>query len=305
MGKNILLAGANGFIGSTLLKFLSKKNFRIYALYRNKKNIPPKTMGVTYIICDISKYKILNTRLLRIKKIDIIINLAANLNSIDEIKYLNSFINDNIITQANLLKVASEKKCNLFIYTSSISVYDDFDNKNKPYKEKDILKPNSFYGWSKLKSEELLGIQSKISSFKGVSLRLSGVHDVSRKKGVVFKMFSNSFNNENLLINEPRSKFSIIFLEDVLKAIYLVIKNKRKIKNYECYNLSGDYVVSLKEIAEKIIKISGKGKIQIKHNMLKRYQVMNLKKIKNQLNFKTNNIEYYLKKYSYSFKENL
>ena len=39
MSKKILLTGASGYIGSSILKFLIKKNYKIFALYFKEEKI--------------------------------------------------------------------------------------------------------------------------------------------------------------------------------------------------------------------------------------------------------------------------
>ena len=75
MTRNILIAGANGFIGRNLISYFSKKKFFVTGIYNNKVN-KIKNKNINYIKCDL-RNKTLVRKLFRKKKYDIIINSAA------------------------------------------------------------------------------------------------------------------------------------------------------------------------------------------------------------------------------------
>ena len=74
--KNVLVTGGAGFIGSNLCDFLSKKNFKVFAIddlsVGKKKNIS-SNKKVKFYKLDVTKIDKLNN----LGKIDIIIHLAA------------------------------------------------------------------------------------------------------------------------------------------------------------------------------------------------------------------------------------
>ena len=58
MKKNILITGANGLIGSSLIKYLSNKNLKITGVFnKNKKNlIKKKILNILNAILPIKKH---------------------------------------------------------------------------------------------------------------------------------------------------------------------------------------------------------------------------------------------------------
>ena len=78
----------------------------------------------------------------------------------------------------------SNKSIRLFVYFSSISVYENIKKKN--FKENYSLKPKSFYSLAKLQSEKMLYNFQK-SNMNSIDVRVSGVHGGKRKTGVVYK----------------------------------------------------------------------------------------------------------------------
>ena len=76
MKKKILVLGANGLVGSSIINFLSDKNFKITGIYNKKNNRLKNKKNVKYI-----KYNLINLKsvkkLFHKEKFDIVINSAA------------------------------------------------------------------------------------------------------------------------------------------------------------------------------------------------------------------------------------
>ena len=76
VSKKILLTGASGYIGSSILKFLIKKNYKIFALYFKERKNFINHKNVKYIYCNLDlKNKLKNV--FQNHDFDTIINLAA------------------------------------------------------------------------------------------------------------------------------------------------------------------------------------------------------------------------------------
>ena len=73
-------------------------------------------------------------------------------------------MNSNFYSTVKLLEYAKKNKCNHFIYASSMSVYGEVPD--RPVYEKEYCIPKSFYGASKLASENYIRLFSnkKINS---------------------------------------------------------------------------------------------------------------------------------------------
>jgi NAD(P)-dependent dehydrogenase (short-subunit alcohol dehydrogenase family) len=91
-GKNVIITGGLGFLGRQIINALSEEGSNIIILDKKKKTISKK---FEHFYCDISKKKNLSSVSRRIlkkyKKIDILINNAANNHSIKD--KINSFEN--------------------------------------------------------------------------------------------------------------------------------------------------------------------------------------------------------------------
>lgn len=302
MKKKILVLGANGLIGSSIVNFLSSKNFKITGVYNKGKNRLKNYKNVRYVKCNLLKLESVKKKI-RNDKFDIIINSAAILKS-DSKDYRSviKLYHYNVTIQKNLLATISKKKRILFIFFSSISIYEDIKKKSQ-IKEFHNYNLDNMYALSKICGEKLLETATISPNIFGISLRLSGVHGEGRNNGVIYNMFNNASNNELIKINEPKSVFRLTFLDDINKAIYLIINKKLK-KKYSFYNLASEDIYSLKKLADNVIKICKKGKLKFLNNSKIRYQVLSINKFKKDYKYKSASLLKKLKKY-YEYYKNL
>lgn len=303
MKKNILIAGANGYVGSSLINYLSNKNLKITGIFNKNKNNLIKKKDINYIQCNITNQKNLK-KLFKKKKFDIVINAAATLKS--KKNNLSSSIemfNNNVRIQKNLLLESVNSNVNLFIFMSSISVYEGI-RKNKKFHEDENYQLKSIYGLSKIVCENFLENATISSNLNGISLRLAGVHGIGRKSGVIYNMFKKAHGVGSIKVNEPNSVFRLLFLEDINKAINLIIKKKNLIK-YNVYNLAGEEIFSLKKLGKLVIEICKKGKLIFSKNSKVRYQVLNINKFKKDYKYKPIDLLKKLKRYNKQYKNSI
>ena len=80
MKKRILVLGANGLIGSSIVNFLSGKNFKITGVYNKEKSRLKNNKNVNYVKCNLLKLESVKKKI-KNDKFDIIINSEAILKS--------------------------------------------------------------------------------------------------------------------------------------------------------------------------------------------------------------------------------
>ena len=157
--NNILLTGGAGYIGSHIAELLSKKKIN------NVFILDDLSTGHKILINEKSHFfkgNINNTRLVKkiINKynIDTIIHLAAALNVSEAEKNKKKYYNINIDGTKNLILSCKDSNVKNFIFSSSCSIY---GNIKGSVDEKKKLKPQGYYGYTKLKGEKLIQKYSK------------------------------------------------------------------------------------------------------------------------------------------------
>ena len=134
--KRIVIFGASGFVGKSLLEKLLHEKYNILVL-KNKTKIKENVKTFEGNILDKNSFES------KIKDNDIIINLAGQFR-----EDFSNFIDLNINGGLNLLESCKDKKNIKIILISSIDVYGECVH--YPSKEKDEPSPQYDYGLIKL-----------------------------------------------------------------------------------------------------------------------------------------------------------
>lgn len=148
--KNVLVVGASGFLGSQIVKLLSPKKYRVFALDISKPTKLAK--DVTYFQKSIKDFFIEKTYLSL--KIDIIVNTAASLpyKGKDQDFYTNNVQAATLICQ--LYEVLNYPK---ILHVSSSGVY-GLPN-DIPINSKTKFNPMDAYAKSKIEAENILKVR--------------------------------------------------------------------------------------------------------------------------------------------------
>ena len=272
---HIMVAGASGQIGREIVQNLSKSN-KIFAIYRKKKNFfDLKNKNIKWIKFDLSK-KIK----LRINP-KIIINCAAT-HEFSPQKNLKNYLDSNVISMANLIAFAKEKKVKKIINLSTISVYGTIDV-NLLHEDYIPINQN-LLGRTKYISEYLLYNQP----INFINLRLPGILCSSKNYSRPWlKTIINKIkNNEKIKIYNEKNNFnSVIDVEEITKLILEVIKNNKIIRN--TFNLSASESIRLGSAIKKIKKYYNSSSQIISLKNKKKSYLISVKKIKKILKFST------------------
>ena len=244
----ILITGANGLIGSDLVKKLSNK-YKIYGIYRTKNEEVKKIKNVVWI-----KYDLKNNFKKKLKPSPKFIIHCAVDQEAPKRKSISDYINSNVNILQNMANYAKDYKVKLIINLSSIDVYGDI--KKKIVDENYLPQNQNTYGLAKLLSEQVLYGQ-KINF---INIRLPGVLCELFQKKFTRPWLNNVFNkmqkNQNIVAHNIKSKFnSVIDTEEIAKFIKFLIKKDITIR--DTFNF-----VSLKPIILKDIFNITKKKIK-------------------------------------------
>ena len=157
MKKTLLVTGCAGFIGSHLVDFLLKKNYKVIGLDNlstgnkfflnfafNKKNF--KFIKIDLFNGKIDKY---------FKNIDTVYHLAANADVRYGLDHRKKDINQNIIVTYKILEAMKKHKVKKIMFSSTGSVYGE--SKQIPTKETAPFPiQTSLYGASKISAESII-----------------------------------------------------------------------------------------------------------------------------------------------------
>jgi len=256
---NIILTGASGFIGSNLLKRLSKENYTIITIDKNL-NDSSKLSDDQYYLIHAGSYILDTCR-------------NALYNS-------RKSITDNILQSYDLIKELKEKICGI-CYVSTIDVYGI--PQILPITENHPLNPTNAYAISKLATEFYINIECK--DIPVTILRLGHVYGPNDPHPKVLQSFITSINNNKspIIYGDGSDLRDYVHIHDVINAILKIIE--RKIPGI--FNLASEQSFSIKELAEIVISHKNIPIIYNERLQQKTNYIFDISKFRNTFNYKT------------------
>ncbi len=246
----ILIIGVSGFIGKNIYRELSA-NHSVYGVSRSSLK-EKNCFKLDLLNIEAAKSFFFN------RNFDIIIYLSSIMASRENITNKKLLL-DNLDMHFNLIECLKSQKQAYLINFSSSAVYPNIDG---IFSESSLVNPSKnpdcLYGLSKINSEILFAFY--LRDINLLNLRLGYVYGLEMNPSRIHKVFEKELHENNTISvwgNGIRTipQLSISFLIRFLKK---VLNNPI----YGTFNLSEENI-SLKQIAEKIIKEKGNSKSKI------------------------------------------
>tara|TARA_Y100000591_G_C21829467_1_gene698704 strand:+ start:1477 stop:2295 length:819 start_codon:yes stop_codon:yes gene_type:complete len=267
--KTIIIMGGND-VSLNIGKILKKKKFRVIFIFRKKKKIFSSFENKIISVSNYKKYKEFFNHI----RPDYLINMySAHTNNI------NITYRVNIKLSLFLINFFSDKKTKL-ILIGSAAEYGVRSDKKK-ISETDNLRPNNYYGISKLIQSTILLKYAKIICSKTIVLRIFNMYGKIYAKHLLIGKINN-------IIKKGKNSFNLGSLKDFRdyisteKASQMIIKCMLKGNYYSVYNIGSGNLMKVREVVKKYFKI-------IK---LKKYKIIE-KKSYNDSNYSCANIRKY------------
>ena len=255
----ILITGSAGFIGFNFSKFLLvNTNFKIIGidnfndyydvnLKRNRNKILLKFKNYKFKKIDICKNKNLN-KIFKKEKFDFVFHFAAQAGVRYSIKNPRKYIDSNYIGFFNILENSNFYKVKRLFYASSSSIYGE--NSQFPLKEKYLTYPKNIYGLSKKSNEELSEFYHRYYGLRSIGLRFFTVYgEWGRPDMMMIKYISAFFNKKKFILHNFGDHVrDFTYVGDVVKILFLLLKNNNKIKNFEILNVCSNNPIPLSKI---------------------------------------------------------
>lgn len=237
----IVITGSNGLLGQSLVNLLlkDKEKYAVFGFSRGKNRSGRNDFNFTSI--DITKKDELQSKLHAIKP-DFIVNTAA-MTQVDACENNKEACD---VLNVEVVKWITDVAANLNMHIIHISTDFIFDGIKGFYKETDIPNPLSYYGLSKLKSEEILQNSKVTFTILRTILVYGKVFDMSRTNIVLWVKQMLEEGKEITVVNDQYRMPT--YVEDLALACKLVIDNKVQ----GVFNISSDTLLSILDIANQI-----------------------------------------------------
>ena len=237
----LLITGGLGFIGSSLVDSLSKKNHKIKILtktFSKKNNIKNSYDKVEIEKINLTNFKRLGQIIEKFKP-DIIIHLAGNTSHSKSFEEPLEDIDSN--SKTTLFMLEKIRKLGLsckFVLASTFIVI------GKPTKlpvtESTPCNPTTIYGTNKLASEHFCKIYHDVYGLDTVIFRITNSYGpreqvISTKNAINFLIYEASNRKEISIYNKGKFFRDFIYIDDVVSGINVILK---KGKSGELYWIS-------------------------------------------------------------------
>jgi UDP-glucose 4-epimerase len=253
--NKVLLTGCAGFIGSNVLDFLLKNDFKVIGIDNFstgfKQHIQDhfKNPNFSFYNLDLKDHEKLN--LLNLQGIDLIIHLAANADVRFGLDHPSRDLEENTIVTFNVLELARNNKIKHFAFSSTGSIYGEPEQiptpENAPFPVQ-----TSLYGASKLACEGLIQAYAEGYGMKVFIFRFVSIMGPRYSHGHVFDFYKQLLGDPARLhlLGDGNQRKSYLHVSDCISAIFTVI-NKAK-ANINIFNLGVDDTCTVKQSANWI-----------------------------------------------------
>ncbi len=272
-GKKIIITGGAGFIGSTVAKYMVNQGAEVHVidnLWRgtldNINDIldDKRERPISFVNADLTDPV---ACLLYIQNADIVIHLADVVAGINFVFNNEHYIfRQNVIMNSNVLSACIKNGIKQYVYVGTACSYPrhlQMQDKPVQFKEDQAYPalPESSYGWSKLMGE----YEAELAQ-KDIEVGLLRLHNVygpfsyyqPDRAQVIPSLIRKA-------IEYPREEFIVwgsgeqsrdfIYVDDVVRGIALLLE---KGMNKGVIQVGSERSVTIREIAELVVKISGK-----------------------------------------------
>jgi UDP-glucose 4-epimerase len=215
----VLVTGARGFVGRSVVKLLRREGYGVVALDRVASSQQEESLDIT----DAGALR----RLFEIRKVDRIIHLAAVLPTAAQ-RDPELATQVNVVGSLNMLEMARRFAVKRFVFGSSLSVYgtcpaDEVVAESRP------AAPEDLYGAAKLYVEQLGHAFREKYGLEFVSLRIGRVVGAGAEsltsawRSQIFEQLGSSEPSEIALPYVSSERLLLVHVDDVARMLVLLV----------------------------------------------------------------------------------
>ena len=264
MIDRVVITGGAGFIGSHIVDKLVNEGINEIRVIDNlssgnlenlKSHINKEYFK--FIKYDLKKYG--EDLIQALRDTDIVFHFAANPEV--RVSSINPRIHfdENILATFNVLEASRIADVDIHVFASSSTVYGEANVIPTP-EGYHPLEPISVYGAAKLACEILYITYSKLYGFKPLILRYANIIGPRSNHGVIIDFIKKLNKNSSKLeiLGDGTQRKSYLHVYDAVDATLYTLKHFLSHgKTYEIYNIGNDDWITVKEIADIVVRVLG------------------------------------------------
>jgi CDP-paratose synthetase len=228
--ETFLITGATGFLGSKIANYLIEAGKTVYCTRRQSSNLHriKEPSAINWVLTDDLRFEQLFSQ----HRIDIIIHCATDYGrkKVDPA----GTIEANLTLPINLLHYGAQNGVSAFINTDTV-----LDKQIGHYS----LSKSQFCDWLRMYSHQLVSINVALHHFYG-----PGDDETKFATSIIRSLL---FNSERIPLTLGEQKRDFIFIDDVLDAFKLIIKNIPQMSvSFHHFEVGSGETISVRKFAE-------------------------------------------------------
>jgi len=262
----ILVTGGGGFIGSHVARYLYSQGHYVRVVDIKFDDYIKERYYSERLKLDL---RVLDNCLLATKGVDMVYHFAANMGGIGFITRVGAEVmRDNVLINTYMLEASRRNKVKRFLFASSACVYPAYKQTSpniNGLKEEDAYpaEPDSFYGWEKIFTEKMCEAYQRDY---GMDIRIVRYHNIYGPEGtykggrekapaaLCRKVAEASNPGEIIIWGDGKQTRSFCYIDDAVRGTVMLMESSYD----KPINIGSDRLVTIDEVANIIIRISGK-----------------------------------------------
>lgn len=261
--KTAVVTGAGGFIGHHLVSYLKDKGYYVRGIDIKAPEFEP-TRADEFRRVDLrNENSLIGAGLTRV---DELYHLAADMGGMGFIQdNAPSLMQNNTRINLNTLEFVRATRIPKFFFSSSVCVYPNMTSIDAPIDESAAVPahPDNFYGWEKLYFEQVLkaheekyGLHIRIARFENCYGPM-GTWRGGREKApaAICRKVAEAFHGLSFDVwGDGTARRVFTYVDDMVAGIYALMQSDLQ----GAVNLGSTQDVSIRQLAELVVEISGK-----------------------------------------------
>lgn len=264
-GRRVLITGALGFIGSNLAWRLAELGAQVLAV----DSLIPEYGGNLFNIAGLENRVQVNISDVRdehsmrylVQGQDFLFNLAGQTSHMDSMNDPDADLEINCRAQLSILEACRKYNPAIkIVFASTRQLYGKPDY--LPVDEKHLLRPVDVNGINKMAGEWYHILYNNVYGIRSCALRLTNTYGPRMRIKDARQTFLGvwirlALEGKPFEVWEGHQLRDFTFVDDAVEAFLLAAASEKS--NGEIFNLGGESVVSLKELADLVVEMNGGG----------------------------------------------